>query len=367
MLALCLCSLPASATVTQVSIQSPQLSIQKTTSVTSPVRFQATAESDLNVTGYVVYIDGENAYQNVSPLLDAWILLAPGSQHSVYITAWDSSGALFTTPTYTINVTGAAPPLPPLTAAHVLNLDQLSQFQWTVDNDNGVGGQCNDGSIGIFANSLDPNTKNSPDLDNSGQHFILTSACTYDDSLFTWKDPLNTQTSHTNFLWDFWIYIPNTTQASSVQAFEFDMFQAVRLHDGVHEFMFGSQCNYVTNQWQIWLPQNGSLTWVDTGLTPCQFSTGGWHHLSYFLQRVTPSGYQYVPSSFNPASDTNTDLRFGTLTVDGNTLYLGGLSYSTIPSKPKWSPVIGVQHQVDSAAAGVTIEEYIDKESLTTW
>jgi hypothetical protein len=130
--------------------------------------------------------------------------------------------------------------------------------------------------------------------------------------------------------------------------------------------MFGSQCDYATNQWQNWLPHSGGLTWVNVGLSPCQFSTGSWHHATYFLQRVTPGGYQQIPASFSPSSDTNTSVRFGTLTIDGNTMYLGGLSNSTIPN-PKWSPVLGIQHQLDTAQAGVTIEEYVDKESVTTW
>ena len=130
--------------------------------------------------------------------------------------------------------------------------------------------------------------------------------------------------------------------------------------------MFGSQCNYASNQWQLWLPQNGSLTWVNAGLSPCQFGMGAWHHATCFLQRVTASGYQQIPSSFTSDSDTNTSLRFGTLTLDGNTIYLGALSNSTIPN-PQWSPVLGVQHELDSAMSGATIEEYVDMESVTAW
>jgi hypothetical protein len=148
---------------------------------------------------------------------------------------------------------------------------------------------------------------------------------------------------------------------------EHDMFQAVELSDGVHEFMFGSQCNYITNQWQIWLPQaGGNLTWVNAGISPCQFSTGSWHHATYFLQRVTTSGFQEIPQSFTPATDRNTSLRFGTLTIDGQSMYLGGVAGSTIPH-PAWSPVIGVQHQLDSSVSGVLIEEYVDGESLISW
>jgi hypothetical protein len=356
----------AHAAVSAVSVQSPTLSAVTTTNVTTPIHFAATADSDLAITGYVVYIDGNNVYRNFSPSLDAWVILAPGSTHSLYITAWDSSGSYVSTATYSINVTGALTPTPPTIATRMANIDKPALFSWTVDNSIGVGGRCNDGSIGTFGQGADPNTANSPDFDGNGQHFIVNSKCSYDDSLFFWKNSQNPQSNHTNFLWDFWFYVPTTTQTSSVQALEFDFFQAVGFNDGVHEFMFGSQCNYATNQWQLWLPNNGTLAWVNAGLSPCRFSTGTWHHATYFLQRVTASGYQEIPLHFGTKTDTNTSLRFGTLSIDGVTVYLGELSNSTIPI-PAWSPVIGVQHQLDSAASGVTIEEYLDKESATSW
>lgn len=355
-----------SATVSVVSVSAPSLSASGTTAVSSPVHFQATAESNSNITGYVIYIDNQNVYQNHAPALDAWVVLAPGASHSMYIKAWDSTGSASSTATYSIQATELAPPTPPRNATRLLNIDKPAIFSWEVDNDNGVGGQCNTGSIGSFANSFDPNTENSPDYDRNGQHFTLTSQCTYDDSLFYWKDSENPQPAHTNFLWDFWIYIPTTTAINTVQALEFDMFQAVQLSDGVHEFMFGSQCNYATNQFQFWLPQNGNLEWTNGGITPCQFAHGAWHHLTYFLQRVAVSGYQNIPAQFTYLSDTNTNLRFGTLTIDGKTSYLGALSNSTIPS-PKWSPVLGIQHQLDSAVSGATLDEYVDEESLTAW
>jgi len=356
----------AHATVKNLSVQSPKLSPTGSTNVTTPIHFAATAESDLEVTGYVIYVDHVNVFRNFSPSLDAWVVLPPGGTHSVYITGWDSSGSHLSTTTYTINITGAAPPTPPDIATRTAEIDKPATSYWTVDNNNGVGGQCNHGSIATFDSASDPNTMNSPDFDENGQHFMVKSQCTYDDSLFYWKDPANPQSGSTNFLWDFWFYIPTTTRNSTVQALEFDFFQAVPLNDGVHEFMFGSQCNYASNQWQIWLPDNGGLRWVNAGVSPCQFSTGSWHHATYFLQRVTNDGYQQIPRQFDPGSDTNVNLRFGTLTIDGVTAYLGGFSYSTIPH-PEWGATIGLQHQLDSSASGVTIEEYVDEESLTTW
>jgi hypothetical protein len=344
-------------------VHSPSLSNSAIVNVTSPVHFEATAESDSVITGYVVYVDNQNVHRNFTPLLDAWVAVKPGTTHFVSIKAWDAAGSTFTTATYWINVTGAAAPTPPANATRVFP-GVTSQIAWTVDNNINVGGTCNHGSIAPFTNYSDPNTSNSPGTALAGQHFVLTSKCRYDDSLFYWKDSTTPQASHTNLLWDFWFYIPASTAASTVQALEFDLFQAVRLSNGVHEFMFGSQCNYATNQWQVWLPGNAGLTWVNTGLSPCHFATGSWHHLTYFLQRVTSGGYQQIPAVFTSASDLNSSLRFVTLTIDGRTLYLGGLSPSTLQP---WSTVLGVQHQLDSALANARIEEYIDKETLTAW
>lgn len=362
-LALFLSPVRMQAEVTSISLQSPGLVVGATTSLISPVHLQATAEDTSNVTGYVVYVDDVNVYRNFSPSIDAWIVLPPGN-HSLYVKAWDSHSAL-ATPQYRINITGFAPPTPPV---HAYRISSIDNGTWTVDNDPGVGGQCNHGSIGSFWSTADPNTSNLPASDGMGQHFILTSGCTYDDSLFYRKYSKHPErfSGLTNFLWDFWFYIPTSTKNSSIQALEHDLFQAVQLSDGVHEFMFGSQCNYITNQWQVWLPHGGDLAWTDTGISPCRTSSGSWHHATYFLQRVTSSGYQEIPKNFNPASDRNASLRYGTLTIDGQTQYLGGVAWSTIP-RPAWSPVLGVQHQLDSATAGAIIEEYVDGESLISW
>jgi hypothetical protein len=344
-------------------VQSPNLVVGATANLISPVHLQATAEDNTVVTGYVVYVDNVNVFRNFSPSIDSWIALPPG-KHSLYVKAWDAHSSL-STATFAVNVAGFAPPNPPVGAHRFLNIDHGT---WTVDNNPPVGGECNHGSIAPFANSADPNTSNLPAFDGNGQHFVLSSGCTYDDSLFYRKyskDPARLA-RHTNFLWDFWFYIPTSTRNASIQALEHDLFQAVPLSDGVHEFMFGSQCNYVTNQWQIWLPRGDKLTWVDAGVSPCRTSTGTWHHATYFLQRVTSGGYQEIPQAFNPGSDRNTSLRYGTLTIDGQTTYLGAIAWSTVP-KPAWSTVLGIQHQLDSAEAGVIIEEYVDGESLIAW
>lgn len=354
--------LAANADITSLTLESPQVAQNGTTSLLSPIHVQATAEDTSTVTGYVVYVDNQNVYQNSRPSVDAWIVISSGN-HTLSITASDAKSNA-STAIYSINVSGFAPPIPPTQSDHLLAIDN---GKFTIDNAPGVGGLCNHGSLGTFSSNSDPNTGNLPSFDGRGQHFVVTSGCTYDDSLFYRKFESPTRfNGYTNFLWDFWFYIPTTTKTSSIQALEFDVFQAVPFSDGVHEFVFGTQCNYVTNHWQFWLPQGSNLTWVDTGISPCQFTTGVWHHSTYFLQRVTPSGYQQIPNTFSSSTDTNTSLRFGTLTIDGQTTYLGGVAWSTIPN-PAWTAVLGVQHQLDSAVSGIVIDEYLDQSSLLSW
>lgn len=360
---LAFCSFLVQAEVTAVTVHSPTLYPNVTKNLVSPIHLQATAEDTETITGYVVYVDDVNVYRNFAPSANAWITLPPGN-HTMYVKAWDSHSNL-ATPTYHINVVAFAPPVPPASAHRILNIDDST---WTVDNNADAGGACNHGSIAPFPSAVDPNTSNLPTGDGGGQHFLLSSGCTYDDSLF-YRKYANNPTyypSHTNFLWEFWFYIPTTTLTGAVQAVEHDMFRASQLGNAVREFMFGSQCNYVTNQWQLWLPLGSKLDWVNAGISPCRFSTGKWHHATYFLQRVTPSGYQEIPNTFGPTTDRNTSLRYSTLTIDGHTFYLGKVAWSTIPN-PAWSPVIGVQHQLDSSVEGAILEEYTDGESLMAW
>ena len=99
-----------------VSVQSPS----NGASVTSPVTFKASASSPNGISGWVIYVDNQNKYQvdNYSGSLTAGVSLGGGS-HSVYIRAWDNTGAYGTSPAFTINVGGTsssgALPTPPST------------------------------------------------------------------------------------------------------------------------------------------------------------------------------------------------------------------------------------------------------------
>jgi hypothetical protein len=135
----------AHAEVTAVTLQSPGLSQGGTTNLTSPIHVQATAEDLDPITGYVVYVDNQNVYRNFSTTTDGWITL-PAGAHTLYVKAWDAHSNL-STATYQINITGFSPPIPPVNALRIFGIDN---DQWTVDNNPGVGGRCNTGSLGNF-------------------------------------------------------------------------------------------------------------------------------------------------------------------------------------------------------------------------
>ncbi len=371
---------------TAVNLQLPALSTSATTNVTSPIHFQATAESGYQITGYVVYVDNNIAYKQQGATLDGWVVV-PSGAHQVHITAWDSSGGssnYLTIPSqgsnYSIDVTGFAPPTPPASAVQI-NIDHNTSYSWAVQPN--AGGNCATGTIvSPWTSSSDPNTVNAPDP-TGGEHFNETGCGSEDNTLFAWKDNDSTTVTNarTNFLWDYWFYVPSSDNNANIQALESDMFIALPINGVVQEFMFGTQCVYngtaPEDYYQLAYPQDND--WASTSLS-CEppfsgakapFAKGQWHHATLFLQRVTTQGgtvpaYQDIVSSPSSSNDPDTQGLYATLTIDGNTAYLG---HVTNTETPGWSPVIGVQHQIDmpGSAGSNTINEYVDNETLWTW
>jgi Phosphoesterase family len=87
-----------------VTVTSPTL----TGPATSPVQFTASAADGAGhtITGYVVYSDDQNVFQNNnSTTLNASVSLPQGN-HQVFVRAWDSTGAFGSSPTFTLTVSG---------------------------------------------------------------------------------------------------------------------------------------------------------------------------------------------------------------------------------------------------------------------
>src|SRR5262245_31809256 len=109
--------------------------------------------------------------------------------------------------------------------------------------------------------------------------------------------------------------------------------------------MFGSQCVYATGYWEVW--NAGGGTWVQTSL-PCQkFTPNTWHHIVWQTHRTT-----------------DRQMYYDSLTLDEvqNTL---NLSEPSGPLPAGWKDNLGVQWQIDSAAAPLAANVWIDKVKLT--
>ena len=75
--------------------------------VSSPVQFAATASSANPITSFAVYANDQNVYQTNSSSLNASVALSAGT-YSVYVQAWDSTGAYGTSAPSSITVSTTA-------------------------------------------------------------------------------------------------------------------------------------------------------------------------------------------------------------------------------------------------------------------
>ncbi|MFL6258323.1 MAG: hypothetical protein ACJ76Y_01320 [Thermoanaerobaculia bacterium] len=315
-----------------VTVTSPS----ETGSVPTPVRFTASAADGAgrSITGFVVYVNNTNAFQNHIGTLDQWVILNPGT-YNVYIRAWDSSGAFGTSATFPITVQGTTIPTPPAGALVFDDLDDAAGW-----------GSCTDCAGGGTLATSWPMTQNvaSPSHDGGSTHFQIFGPA-WADAL--WWKKVGANDTATNFLWDFWFYLPSSS--TTAQALEFDAFQFTPINGTLMNFMFGSQCNYGRGGfWDGWNQQTGH--WVQTSF-PCSFSTGVWHHAVYFVQRV---------------GDARDQVLYGNVTIDGVTTQWNLLE-PVGPTPAGWSSNLGVQFQLDIGSSGTDLEEWVDDVKLTVW
>lgn len=324
----------------------------------SPVRVTATATSACGypITGYVVYsnlgsgTNYQNMYQNHVSSLDAWVIL-PFLNQNVFVRAWDSQGTFGSSSTYSITSSGTVIPTPLAGAVTFSNID-----------DGGGWGDCgNTSCAGGTQNATVWFAQNvsSPSRDGASIQLDVSGASGADGLFWNKVGQHNT---YTNFLWDFWFYLSSNT--STANAIELDMFQFANVNGGEHEFMFGSQCNYTKSPpvWDAWNQVNH--TWVTavqnentaspSNGTPIycpnqqKFTTGAWHHAVYFLQR----------------KDDGT-LLYGNVTID-NVTTQWNITAPMAPLPTGWTDNLGVQHQLDIHGAS-PLDEWVDSEKLTIW
>jgi hypothetical protein len=315
----------ATASFAGVTVSSPTTG----TTTTSPVHFVASATSANPITAMRIYVDSVSVYLVSASKLDTYVTIASGT-HSVVVQAWDSTGAVFKAP-LTLSVSGTAPapglPTPPSTAVVKSDIDQMTGWaSCTV-----CAGANANGPVAIY--SMVENQA-SPSLDGRSAKFSISGSTPYSDALW-WKQ-LGAADGATNLKYDLYFYITNPGVA---QALEFDNNQS----NGVHKFIYGTQCNIKGGHWDVW--GNAAGNWISTGIA-CGVPTAFvWHHLTWEFQR------------------TSTNVIFVGFTYDGVTHYVN----KSYPARNSTVHEMNVAFQMDGDFAMHAYSTWLDKVSLTYW
>jgi hypothetical protein len=303
----------------------------------SPVHFVASATSANPVTAMRIYVDNVSVYLVSASKLDTLVTMSSGS-HFVVVQAWDSTGAVFKAP-LTLSVSGSSPtptptptpvaalPAPPSTAVVKSNIDQMTGWaSCTV-----CAGANAAGPVAIY--SMVENQA-SPSLDGASAKFSISGTTPYSDALW-WKQ-LGAADTATHLKYDVAFYITNPGVA---QALEFDNNQS----NGVHKFIYGTQCNIKGNHWDVW--GNAAGNWISTGIACSAPTAFVWHHLTWEFQR------------------TSTNVIFVGFTYDGMTHYVN----RSYPARSSSVHEMNVAFQMDGDFAMHAYSTWLDKVTLTYW
>lgn len=347
---------------------------------TSPVHFVATATSTSGtITGWDVYSDSNLVWRINTTSLDAWVILPFGS-HSIQVKGWDSTNA-DGVQNLTLTASGAVIPVPPSNAVKKTGLEDdtstpTSYSGWSdcwQPSCSGTSTSNTDTPTQEFLQDVANPNPQSPATKDAAEFYI--SGDGGDDGLW-WYKMGNSLNAYRNYLWDFWIYLPSSSQ--NIQATEYDFFQYYAGVDSnnnpqLQRLMWGSQCNYkasggpVWDSWndvtQHWIPAvpnnnnatNGSPTGTPIACTP--WKTNEWHHLQYFVQR-----------------EFDGSLEYGNVTIDGVTTQWN----IQAPMKPSTAcslsdancPVTGFNVQLDISGPNTTagtLTEYGELMDVTAW
>jgi len=237
-------------------------------------------------------------------------------------------------------------PNPPSSAILVSQIQQLSNWS----SSTGAASQCPNGVASPTCNPVNANynaTVGHPadplvlpgSSGTSGEFQIYQSPA---NATVVWGQALQTHSTATNFIWDFYVYVTGAHYASS----ELDLYATL---NGGQRFMMGSQCNRGNNSWDTW--NEASQTWIHNMNVPCNsvLSPGLWHRVSFY-------------NSIDLASNTYT---YRVLRIDGVDYILN----QTQPAQHMNWPdgLLGVQVQLDADSSGQAVDEYFENMQTYSW
>jgi hypothetical protein len=327
----------ATASFAGVTVSSPATG----STAGSPVHFVASATSTHPITAMRIYVDNLSVYLVSASSLNTSVTMSAGT-HSVVVQAWDSTGAVFKTP-MNLTVGSSAPtptptptatptpapglPGPPAGAVVKSNIDQMPSW----DSCTVCAGANAKGPVATY--SMVENQA-SPSLDALAAKFSISGTTPYSDALW-WKQ-LGAADTATHLKYDVAFYITNPGVS---QALEFDNNQS----NGVHKFIYGTQCNIKGGHWDVW--GNAAGNWLTTGIACSAPTAFVWHHLTWEFQR------------------TSTNVIFVGFTYDGVTHYVN----RSYPARASTVHEMNVAFQMDGDSAMHAYSTWLDKVTLTYW
>jgi hypothetical protein len=316
-------------TITGVWLQSPSPGQNP-----ADVTVNATAYTSSAITQWTVCLDGQAAYQanNAATSISQGIDI-PAGQHLLWASVADAQGDSDRSEIHLIQV-GPPPtsstvlPTPPANA-QVLTEMQNDTANWSICS------LCAAGTNTAGTYWMEPD-QSQPSLSGSSLE-MYADGPSWSNVLF--MDTMLGTSSNSNFLWDFWVYHDPAAE-DHFWSSEFDFWQVL----SGNEFMIGSQCDFGDGYWATWDSQGGA--WVLSGI-PCPHWAPGWHHVQWYLERISPTQYRY-----------------DTLVFDGQAY---GFNQTWTVNPTTWPDMIGIQYQLDQDPSATPLHEWVDNVTLTTW
>jgi hypothetical protein len=314
------------------------------TTVTSPVKFDATASSSSCAAGVssmgIYTAPGQLAYVSQGTSLNTNLSLNPGTYQTV-VEEWDKCGGAATTP-ITITVSAGTS-----LDSSFSNLQRNSAW--------GKYGQRSPTFVDCSPSPCDDITfsmnqgVNSPSMSGDSSEFDLGQGAPYGDALFNNhligdqssqglpdKDKTLVPSLH-NFVYDVYFYGANVNAS---QALEFDINQFT---NGL-SFIWGHECRVAGgNEWDIWDNQSGH--WVATGV-PCHPKSDDWNHLVIQVERTSDNQLLYQSITLNGQQ------------YNVNTTYA--------PTSTSWYGVT-INYQMDGNSSQTPYNVYLDKLTFRYW
>lgn len=264
------------------------------------------------------------------------LLNASVGGHTLHVKAWGRRGAACVTDV-SIQVqpnTLLTPITPPVWAVSVSNIQSLSN--WFGANDTEASGSSMGDTSMVSSPSLYGNARqfDISFLDSGSERFYATFG---DDS------------TSTNFLYDTWVYLDNSSP--QIANLEFDVDQVLANGQTV---IFGVQCDGWSNTWDYTAntgtPTNWAVAWVHTpqSCNPRTWSINTWHHVQIAYSR-----------------DDSGNVTYKTISLDGGTVYINATVNSAFALG--WDPVLLTNFQIDGYGSSGTATVYLDSLNVQRW